>query len=41
MIISMEEDHNILGYQETIKVDIEYISKKYKNRRPMYKFIDT
>ena len=28
MIISMEEDHKILEYQETMKLDVENIAKK-------------
>ena len=42
MIISMEEEQNILEYQKTMKVHVKNIAKTKKNIwRPIYEVIDS
>ena len=42
MNISMEEEHNTVEYQETLKVDVKNISKiKTKKWIPIYEVIDS
>ena len=40
IIISMEEEHKIVEYQETMKVDVKNIPKNKNIWRPIYEVID-